>query len=159
MKIRINSVQNFGDFQGKPYSLFIEEAKKNNLSVFEYTPHNAESRQNMRDRAVDFFNHVCTVESKRDTDKPVFSSLFELYSTEETKGMKPMSHVLVISHAGTLITLLEHFTVQFCCKMPSNCKRTSPNTGLSSFLVSVSQGVCSSVVCLCLHDKAHLNHN
>ena len=152
-------MQNFGDFQGKPYSLFIEEAKKNNLSNFEYTPCNAESRQNVQERAVEFFNYVCTVESEREAAKPVVSSLLGQYSTEETKGMTAMSHVLVTSHGGALSTLLEHFATHYCCKMPADCRRTSPNTGLSLFLVTVSKGVCSSIVCLCLHDKTHLNYS
>ena len=152
-------LQNFGDFQGMPFSLLLEEAKKNHLTPFEFTPNNGESRKKLTERTVEFFNHVCTVESERKAVGPVVSLLLGQYSNKETRGVTAMSHVLVTSHGGALSTLLEHLETQHCCKMSGDCRRTTPNTGLSSFVVSVSKGVCSSVVCLCFHDKTHLSHS
>lgn len=65
-------------------------------------------------------------------------------------------HVLVVTHGGIVRALLEYFKMQLDCQLPGDASVTTPNTGLSSFVVSLHGDKCSAIVCLLLHDEVHL---
>ena len=118
-----------------------------------------ETRQELKDRIVDFFNYVCTVESKREAAGPVNSLLLQQNSSKQITGVTPTSHVLVASHGGALSSLFKHFETDYSCRLPGDCsKKITPNTALSLFIVHVSvrTNLCTNLVCLCMHNNTHL---
>lgn len=68
--------------------------------------------------------------------------------------------VLVVSHGGLLKELVAHFIEDFQCKVPggkSHALRICPNTGVSRFMVSLSEDDGQpTITCLLIHDKDHL---
>ncbi|KAK7497271.1 hypothetical protein BaRGS_00011565 [Batillaria attramentaria] len=68
--------------------------------------------------------------------------------------------VLVVSHGGLLKELVTHFIEDFQCKVPggkSHALRICPNTGVSRFMVTLSEpDFKPTVTCLFIHDKDHL---
>lgn len=155
--VDISVPQHFGDFQGKPFSVLVSEARKNHLSTVDFTPRNAETYEQVKQRAAELFSHVCSVESEREHTKPIVSPLLSKYAGERTGPVPVTSHVLVSTHGGVVRSLLDHFETDFGCRLPGDGRLTTPNTALSSFVVTTSNGKCTSIVCLCVHDKTHLS--
>lgn len=72
------------------------------------------------------------------------------------QDLSPTAHVLAVTHGGIIRMLLQHFET-LGCSLLGNATRTSPNTGLSSFVVKIdASGVCISLDCLCMHCNDHL---
>ena len=72
------------------------------------------------------------------------------------QDLSPTAHVLVVTHGGVIRVLLHYFET-LGCSLLGNALKTSPNTGLSSFIVRIdASGVCISLDCLCLHCSDHL---
>lgn len=68
--------------------------------------------------------------------------------------------VLVVSHGGLIKELMKHFIEDFNCKVPGgkgHAMRVCPNTGVSRFMVTLSElDWQPTVTCLLIHDKDHL---
>ena len=72
----------------------------------------------------------------------------------------PVGDVLVVSHGGWIKELMMHFYEDFDCQIPGGkdeAKRTTPNTGISRFRVTVSdQDLQPTLLCLMVHNKDHM---
>ncbi|XP_014670020.1 PREDICTED: fructose-2,6-bisphosphatase TIGAR-like [Priapulus caudatus] len=70
------------------------------------------------------------------------------------------ANVLVTSHGGFLREFIRHLVDALRCECPGGRRaalRTSPNTGISKFVVSMARdGLPSHATCVTLHDKEHL---
>ena len=149
-------VQHFGDAQGKPLFELVNAARRHHLSPVQYTPPNGEKLEHLQQRAKEFFLDLCKAEAKRETSGTFSSPLLEQHADKLTRLGTVTGHVLVATHGGVVRALLEYFERQFDCKLPGDASVTTPNTGLSSFVVSLNGDKCSSMLCLWLHDKGHL---
>ena len=71
-----------------------------------------------------------------------------------------IADVLVVSHGGFLKEMIKHFMEDLGCKIPGgkgHALRVSPNTGISKFTVTLSEGEEKPrLTCLSIHDKDHL---
>ncbi|KAG1674315.1 Fructose-2,6-bisphosphatase TIGAR [Nymphon striatum] len=73
------------------------------------------------------------------------------------------ANILIASHGGFIRELLRYFVEELDCAVPggkAQALRTSPNTGISRFTVSIQPSDDKiRVTCLDIHDKDHLNEH
>ena len=113
------------------------------------------------DRTVQFFNSVCS-EVKEYSDKPSLPLITKSEFIDDcAEGQYPIANVFVAAHGGVVRMHLMYFE-SLRCRINASTTRATPNTALSSFLVSIDEdGKCCDVVCLRLHDDSHVirQHN
>lgn len=72
-----------------------------------------------------------------------------------------LADVLIVTHGGLLKELVAFFVDRLGCKIPGGTRyaqQVSPNTGISKFTVTLSEGENDEpcLTCLTIHDKDHL---
>lgn len=177
--------QAFGTLEGQPLSSLVQAASSAGVSVREFTPPGGESLPAVGSRVAAFLSdllrsvsaatHLSVVHLTADGlssfphsrvvsagDKPclpvrdgtILSSHLKSSSAAPPPPL-PHYHVLVVSHGGAMHCLLEQLRAAHGC-LPHRSSST-PNTGVTSLLLTVRDRHCHSVHTLTAHDATHLS--
>ena len=157
--ITVCCFQGFGDFEGRTLAEFREKSKPVHVPLYLRSPPTVETVEDFMTRTVSFFNDVCSTVAKSTTPtSPVIDSKIISDYGRPLQLSDPTAHVLVAAHGGVVRMHLMYFET-LGCRIDGSTTRSTPNTALTSFLVSVDKdGKCCGLECLCLHDNSHITN-
>ena len=76
-------------------------------------------------------------------------------------GKEVLAHILLVSHGGWIRSMIKYFANNLPSRFPLEknklIHRVSPNTGVSTFKLTVHNGEVKNLECLQFYDKSHLN--
>ncbi len=137
-----------------PLADFRSRALPHSLPLYLRSPPTVESIEIFMERTVRFFDDVCTTVAKSATPSvPINTTLI---NNDVSMGTAPVANVLVAAHGGVIRMHLMYFESQRYY-IPGSTTRATPNTALSTFMVTVDEdGKCLDVACFHLHDNSHI---
>lgn len=129
------------------------------MPLYLCAPDSVETIEQFMDRTVSFFNEICSTIAKSAQTTPPPSSSIKSLLLDENEGAEPpepVAHVLVAAHGGVVRMHLMYFESRRFY-IPGSSTRASPNTAISSFLVTLDkEGNLFDAKCLRLHDNSHV---
>jgi broad specificity phosphatase PhoE len=145
----------FGCLEGLPVSELVAAAGRAQVRVGEYTPRGGETLEAVDHRLAAFLAELFRTISEMELTEPLPLLPGSLLSAALPL---PLWHVLLVSHGGTIHSLCERLREAHGCQLlPRNAP--TPNTALSSFLITLRGNCSHHAHTLTAHNTHHLSHS